>query len=166
MFTILSNTLQYFLSLNIDTHKLLFEDVRVKDRLKQIEFMDIPFIIMGKKKLDCTHGVHRNRSLKKKRLDEKVYIYIKRLKHIYMFYASDTSLSKYISEMKDKHNETPILKWSIVKSVPTYSNISKKCALCLQENYEKLSSTMRTRVNYSIKDWRCSQNVVMPTNFF
>ena len=56
-----------------------------------------------------------------------------------MFYASDTSLSKYISEMKDKHNETPILKWSIVKSVPTYSNISKKCALCLQENYEKLS---------------------------
>ena len=121
---------------------------------------------MGKKKFDCTHGVHRNRSLKKKRLDEKVYIYIKRLKHIYMFYASDTSLSKYISEMKDKHNETPILKWSIVKSVPTYSNISKKCALCLQENYEKLSSTMRTRVNYSIKDRRCSQNVVTPTNFF
>ena len=79
MFTILSNTLQYFLSLNIDTHKLLFEDVRVKDHLKQIEFMGIPFIIMDKKKFDCTHGVDRNRSLKKKRLDEKVekvYIYI------------------------------------------------------------------------------------------
>ena len=68
-----------FLSLNIDTHKLLFEDVRVKDHLKQIEFMGIPFIIMDKKKFDCTHGVDRNRSLKKKRLDEKVekvYIYI------------------------------------------------------------------------------------------
>ena len=84
MFTILSNTLQYFLSLNIDTHKLLFEDVRVKDRLKQIEFMDIPFIIMGKKKLDCTHGVDRNRSLKKKRLDEKVYIYILNDLNIYI----------------------------------------------------------------------------------
>ena len=76
MFTILSNTLQYFLSLNIDTYKLLFEDVRVKDRLKQIEFMDIPFIIMGKKRFDCTHGVDRNRPFKKKSLDEKVYMYI------------------------------------------------------------------------------------------
>ena len=78
------NTLQYFLSLNIDNHKLIFEDVRVKDHLKQIEFMGIPFIIMDKKKFDCTHGVDRNRSLKKKRLDEKVekvYIYI----YIYIF---------------------------------------------------------------------------------
>ena len=76
-----------FLSLNIDTHKLLFEDVRVKDHLKQIEFMGIPFIIMDKRKFDCTHGVDRNRSVKKKRLDEKVekvYIYMKRLKHIYI----------------------------------------------------------------------------------
>ena len=64
--------------IDIDTHKLLFEDVRVKDRLKQIEFMGIPFIIMGKKKFDCTYGVDRSRSLKKKRLDErveKVYTY-------------------------------------------------------------------------------------------
>ena len=43
---------------------------------------------------------------------------------------------KYIWEMKDKHNETPTLKWSIIKSVPAYSNISKKCALCLQEKFE------------------------------
>ena len=64
VFTIFSNTLQYFLSLKIDTHKLLSEDVRVKDRPKQIEFMGIPFIIMGKKKFDCTHGVITNRSLK------------------------------------------------------------------------------------------------------
>ena len=33
--------------------------------------MDIAFIIMGKKNFDCTHGVDRNRSLKKKILDEK-----------------------------------------------------------------------------------------------
>ena len=64
--------------IDIDTHKLLFEDVRVKDRPKQIEFMGILFIIMGKKKFDCTYGVDRSRSLKKKRLDErveKVYTY-------------------------------------------------------------------------------------------
>ena len=61
-----------FCLFDIDTHKLLFEEVRVKDRPKQIEFVGIPFIIMGKKKFDCTHGVDRNRSLKKKRLDEKV----------------------------------------------------------------------------------------------
>ena len=34
--------------------------------------MGTPFIIMGKKKFDCTLWVKRNRSLKKKILDEKV----------------------------------------------------------------------------------------------
>ena len=32
-------------------------------------------------------------------------------------YANETSLSKHIWEMKDKHNTTPNLKWCIVKSV-------------------------------------------------
>ena len=58
--------------IDINTHKLLLEDGRVKDRPRQIKFMDIPLIIMGKKKFDCTYGVDRNRSLKKKILDEKV----------------------------------------------------------------------------------------------
>ena len=55
--------------------------------------MGIPFIIMGKKKFSSTHGVDRNRSLKKTRSDEKVEkacIYMKRLKHtnicIYIIY--------------------------------------------------------------------------------
>ena len=30
----------------------------------------------------------------------------------------------------------PTLKWSIVKLVPSYSNISKKCLLCLHEKLE------------------------------
>ena len=58
--------------IDIDTHKLLFEDVRVKDCPKEIEFMGILFIIMSKKNFDCTHGFDRNRSLKKKRLNENV----------------------------------------------------------------------------------------------
>ena len=59
--------------------------MRVEDRPKQIEFIVIPFIIMDKKKFDSTHGVDGNRTLKKKRLDEKVekvYIYI----YIYVIY--------------------------------------------------------------------------------
>ena len=41
-------------------------------------------------------------------------------------YTKDNSLSKYIS----------YLKWSIVKSVRAYSNITKKCLLCLHKKLE------------------------------
>ena len=54
-------------------------------------------------------------------------------------YANETSLSKYIREMKDKHNASPNLMWCTVKSVPSYSNTSKKCMLCLHEKYEILN---------------------------
>ena len=54
-------------------------------------------------------------------------------------YANETSLSKCIWEMKDKHNISPNLMWCIVKSVPGYSNISKRCMLCLHEKYEILN---------------------------
>ena len=50
--------------------------------------------------------------------------------------ANDTTFSKYEWEVKDKYKETPSLKWSIVKSVPEYSNITKKCLLCLYEKLE------------------------------
>ena len=54
-------------------------------------------------------------------------------------YATETSLSKHIWEMKDKHSINPNLMWCIVKSVPGYSNISKRCMLCLHEKYEILN---------------------------
>ena len=41
-------------------------------------------------------------------------------------YSEDAILSKYIWEIKKKYNEIPTLKWSIVKSVASYANISKK----------------------------------------
>ena len=50
--------------------------------------------------------------------------------------ANDTTLSKHVWEVKDKYKETSSLKWSIVKSVPGYTNITKKCLLCLQEKLE------------------------------
>ena len=41
--------------------------------------------------------------------------------------------------MKDKYDIKPNLKWSIIKTVPGYSNISKRCMLCLHEKYEILN---------------------------
>ena len=42
-------------------------------------------------------------------------------------------------DLKLKHNVTPTLKWCILKSVGPYSNITKKCRLCLQEKFQILS---------------------------
>ena len=52
---------------------------------------------------------------------------------------NDTTLAKHIWDLKLKHNVTPTLKWYILKSVAPYSNITKKCRLCLQEKFEILS---------------------------
>ena len=38
-----------------------------------------------------------------------------------------TTLAKNIWKLKQKHNIMPTLKWSIVKSVPFHSNITKRC---------------------------------------
>ena len=50
--------------------------------------------------------------------------------------ANNTTLSKYIWELKETSNLSPILVWSIAKKVLPYSNISKKCLLCLHETLE------------------------------
>ena len=47
--------------------------------------------------------------------------------------ANDTTLTKYIWELKETSNSSPALAWSIAKKVPPYSNISKRCLLCLHE---------------------------------
>ena len=54
-------------------------------------------------------------------------------------YSNETTLSKYIWDIKEKYNETPSLKWSIHKRVPSYSNLSKRCLLCLHEKLEILN---------------------------
>ena len=48
-------------------------------------------------------------------------------------YEHDTLLSKYVWESKRSINEFPNLKWSILKTAPSYNNISKRCLLCLNE---------------------------------
>ena len=50
--------------------------------------------------------------------------------------ANDTTLSKYIWELKETSNSSRTLLWSIAKKVPRYSNISTKGLLCLHEKLE------------------------------
>ena len=50
--------------------------------------------------------------------------------------TNDTTLSKYIWELKETSNSSPALIWSIVKKVPPYSNMSKKWLPCLHEKFE------------------------------
>ena len=41
--------------------------------------------------------------------------------------------------MKYKHNTIPNLMWCTIKSIPGYSNIIKRCMLCLHETYKILN---------------------------
>ena len=50
-------------------------------------------------------------------------------------HQNDTALSSYLWELKKKTSQIPKLISSILKIVPGYLNISKRCLLCL---YEKL----------------------------
>ena len=50
-------------------------------------------------------------------------------------YSHETTLSSYVWHLKETLDVTPNLKWSVVRCATPYSNISKKCLLCL---YEKL----------------------------
>ena len=46
-----------------------------------------------------------------------------------------TTLTKYVWEK----NITPKLKWYTIKSVPSYSNITKSCMLCVDKKFEILT---------------------------
>ena len=63
--------------------------------------------------------------------------------------ANDTTLSKYIWELKETSNLSPTLVWSTAKKVAPYSNISKKCLVCL---HEKLEMIILDQTNCLTKD--------------
>ena len=50
-----------------------------------------------------------------------------------------TTLTKNVWEQKQRHSITPTLKWYIVKSVPSYSNIMKSCMLHLHKKFKILT---------------------------
>ena len=68
-----------FLEFELRGHKVLFEDMKNDKYLQQISFTGIPFMILGKKRYDCTHGVDRGISTKKKYKEKKQ-------KKVYCFY--------------------------------------------------------------------------------
>ena len=73
----------------------------------------------------------------------------------------DTTLSKYGFEIKEKLKIMPSLKWSIIKSIPAYSDISKKC-LCLQE---KIAITL-IQINCLIEDQSLFQSAATLTSVY
>ena len=54
-------------------------------------------------------------------------------------HLTDSTLSKYVWEIKEKFKIMLALKWSIIKYIPAFSSISKKSHLCLQETFEILN---------------------------
>ena len=59
-------------------------------------------------------------------------------------YKNSTSLSTYVWELKETHNVTPNLKWSIVKHAKSYSIKARSCSLSLQEKYEILNYPVKS----------------------
>ena len=80
---------------------------------------------------------------------------------------NETELSKYIWYLKDRQKSFHV-NWRILRSCQPYSNVSKKCNLCLQEKYfiifrkdlsslnkrNELASSCRHRNRLSLKFFR------------
>ena len=54
-------------------------------------------------------------------------------------FTNKTTLSSYVWHLKSVSSETTNLKWSVLRCVPQYSNISKKCLLHLFEKLETVT---------------------------
>ena len=53
-------------------HSILFEDIKRRDVNQQIHFINVPFIMIGMKRLDCVYGVDRCISSIGKRMEHKI----------------------------------------------------------------------------------------------
>ena len=60
-------------------------------------------------------------------------------------YETKTELSKYIWQLK-RENKPYTIKWKIMQNTPGYSNISKRCHLCLAEKYQICNFKDRNRL--------------------
>ena len=82
-----------------------------------------------------------------RQLPKKVYLgladgewksrfYNHKLSFKYKRYSNKTTLSSYRWHLKSVSSDTPNLKWSVLRCIPPYSDISKKRLLCLYEKLE------------------------------
>ena len=63
---------------------------------------------------------------------QRNYDHVKSFKN--EFYAISTTLWSYVWEMKKRKNVAPALTWEVLRTARAYSNITKRCSLCLHEN--------------------------------
>ena len=66
-------------------------------------------------------------------------------------HKKDTALSSQLRKLKKKANEIPKLTWSILKIVPEYSNILKRCLLCHFYLSIYLSIHIQMNINLQLK---------------
>ena len=62
----------HYLRFRLKGRKILFEVIKVEGSEQQIKFNSSPFIILGEKLLDCTHGVDHAISRKKRQIEKRV----------------------------------------------------------------------------------------------
>ena len=83
-------------------------------------------------------------------------------------HKNHTALSSYFWDLKENHNHFPKLTWSIVRFASGYSNISKRCLLCLHEkllilNYHNPAELLNKRSELMAK---CShENKFLLSNY-
>ena len=72
---------------------------------------------------------------------------------------NSTTLSSYVCEVKTEQNETPDFNWEIVRSVPAYSNITKRCYAPeeLLNKRSELVSKWRHQNKFLLKNFRILQ---------
>ena len=80
----------------------------------------------------------------------KIRFYNHKLSFKHKRYFNKTTLSSYVWHLKSVSSEISNLKWSVLRCVPPYSNISKKCLLCL---HEKLEIVTYSRVPNNRRGW-------------
>ena len=81
----------------------------------------------------------------------KSHFYNHKLSFKHKRYSNKTMLSSYMWHLKSVSSETPNLKWSILRCVPPYSNISKKCLFRLYEKLEIITFQNRKLINIKWK---------------
>ena len=66
-----------YLEFDLKKHKILFKDIKSAHGLQQKKWPGNPFIIIGKKSLDCTHGtdhsLSKDQKMKEYKTKEKVF---------------------------------------------------------------------------------------------
>ena len=61
-------------------------------------------------------------------------------------YRKSTGLSKHVWELKD-NGKTHDIKWRVVQKAKAYSNITKRCSLCLEEKARIITADRRSSLN-------------------